>query len=76
MKPLTEWTTDELRGELYDCGSQFDEALAELLRREREAMKERCAAALEAFDNVQYPASCRKPAFALSDLIRVVRGLQ
>ncbi len=37
MKPLTEWTTDELRGELYDCGSQFDAALAELMRRERDA---------------------------------------
>lgn len=42
MKPLTEWTTDELRGELYDCGSQFDEALAELLRRERERCADEC----------------------------------
>lgn len=40
MKPLTEWTTDELRDELYDCGSQFDAALAELMRRERERCKD------------------------------------
>jgi hypothetical protein len=41
MKPLSEWTTNDL---LYAVNvNRRDDLLAELLRREREAMRERCA---------------------------------
>lgn len=45
MKPLTEWTTEEINDLLqsWDNHDRLVELLAELLRRERAAERERCA---------------------------------
>lgn len=75
MQPLSEWTTDELRGELYDCGFQFDAALAELLRRERE----RCAAVCDDVKAANCESDTHGAELAADCLSRasvVIRGLQ
>ncbi len=48
MKPLGEWTDGEIDGLLrtWDNYDRLAELFAELLRREREAMQERCVDAI------------------------------
>jgi hypothetical protein len=43
MKPMSEWTRDELLVCVYESHPHAGSAMSELLRREREAMRERCA---------------------------------
>ena len=75
MKPLTEWTTDELREYLSAVGAmQYGEllrresALAEMLRRERE----RCAAEIDSHMYCAFggdtPCSCVACAAAIRAL--------
>jgi hypothetical protein len=42
-QPLSEWTRDELLVCVYESHPHAGSAMTELLRREREAMRERCA---------------------------------
>jgi hypothetical protein len=61
VKPLTEWTTDDLRYSVF-WGESRDESLAELIRRAEAAMKEKCAAecdtvAIEAESGADYEGS-------------------
>jgi hypothetical protein len=53
MKPLSEWTEGELRAEIDRClgysSDYVNKFITELLRRERESMRERCAKLCDQF---------------------------
>lgn len=63
MKPLSEWTEEELWGPVLDAGhdgrdgakaAEREAAVSELLRREREAMRERCQRVIQSHIEAVY----------------------